>query len=1077
MEAEASFSAIAPTVFDGNNYQLWAVRMKTYLEALDLWEAVEEDYEFPALPNNPTMAQIKAHKEKKTKKSRAKACLFAAVSSTIFTRIMSLKELSNANSSKVRVGNGTYIAVKGKGTVAITTFSGTKFISDVLYVLEIDQNLLSVAQLIEKGNKVVFEDKVCLIKDADGKDIFRVKMKGKSFVLNPLKDEQNAFPIKENITELWHKRLGHYHHQGLLQMKSKGMANDLPELDDYIQNCKACQFGKQSRRPFPKATWRATKKLQLVHTDIAGPQRMPSLNGSLYYVVFIDDFTRMCWIFFLKHKSEVAQVFWNFKARVENESGCRIQTLRSDNGKEYTFGAFNHFCEEAGIQHQLTTPYTPQQNGVSEKEQIYIGDDTMLPTRAVRDKTPFEAWYGYKPSLKFLRIFGCLCFTHVPQISRDKLDKRALPGIFIGYNSVAKAYKVFQPQTGKIIISRDVHFMEDEEWDWDDAKKMDSTSKKPKLKFPVMDTADQSIEDWENETVDDRPIRGTRPLSGVYQRCNIAVCEPTNYEEAKTDQNWVTAMNGELFMIEKNKTWELVVKGFAQVPGVDYSDTFAPVARLDIIRLLLAVAAQKNWRVYQLDVKSAFLNGFLQEEIYVEQPEGYVKEGEEDKVYLLKKALYGLKQAPRAWYNRIDEYLRNLGFVRSLSESTLYVKHIGADILIISLYVDDLLVTGNKKCVVEEFKQEMMEIFEMTDLGLMAFFLGMEIKQNENEIFICQKKYAREILKKFKLEECKEMSTPMNSKEKLCKEDGTEKVDQAYFKSLIGCLMYLTATRPDILNAVSILSRFMHCASEWHLKAAKRVLRYVKGTCNFGIKFTRSKEFKLFGYSDSDWGGSIDDMKSTSVYCFTLGSSVFSWSSKKQEIVAQSTAEAEFVAATAAVNQALWLRKILIDLNLEQEESIEILVDNQAAIAISQNPVFHGKTKHFNIKLFFLREVQKNRVVSLVYCKTEDQVADVFTKPLPPSSKLLAGEDEPLLARRNPLLVLNLRLHVVDRVGALHLLSDGFPGRRLDEDLHSSPQARHQMEHRLLLDVVISQDALVGENQPPPEMTPPAACR
>lgn len=173
----------------------------------------------------------------------------------------------------------------------------------MLYVPEIDQNLLSVAQLIEKGNKVVFEDKVCLIKDADGKDIFRVKMKGKSFVLNPLEEEQNAFPIKENITELWHKRLGHYHHQGLLQMKSKGMANDLPELDDYIPNCKACQFGKQSRRPFPKATWRATKKLQLVHTDIAGPQRTPSLNGSLYYVVFIDDFTRMCWIFFLKHKS------------------------------------------------------------------------------------------------------------------------------------------------------------------------------------------------------------------------------------------------------------------------------------------------------------------------------------------------------------------------------------------------------------------------------------------------------------------------------------------------------------------------------------------------------------------------------------------------------------------------------------------------------------------------------------------------------------------------------------------------------------------------------------------------------
>jgi len=223
----------------------------------------------------------------------------------------------------------------------------------------------------------------------------------------------------------------------------------------------------------------------------------------------------------------------------------------------------------------------------------------------------------------------------------------------------------------------------------------------------------------------------------------------------------------------------------------------------------------------------------------------------------------------------------------------------------------------------------------------------------------------------------------MNQKEKLCKDDGTDKIDLAHFKILIGCLMYLTATRPDILNAASILSRFMHYASELHLKAAKRVIRYVKGTCNFGIKFMRSKEFKLIGFSDSDWGGSIDDLKSPSGYYFTLGSGVFSWCSKKQETVAQSTVEADFVAAIAAVNQASWLRKILIDLNLELKESTEILVDNQVVIFISHNPVFHGKTKHFNIKLFFLKEVQKDGAIVLVYYKTEDQAADIFTKPLP----------------------------------------------------------------------------------------------
>jgi hypothetical protein len=250
---------------------------------------------------------------------------------------------------------------------------------------------------------------------------------------------------------------------------------------------------------------------------------------------------------------------------------------------------------------------------------------------------------------------------------------------------------------------------------------------------------------------------------------------------------------------------------------------------------LLAVATHRNWKVFQLDVKSAFLNGILQEEIYVEQPAGFVNQGKEDKVYLLKKALYGLKQAPRAWYGRIDDYLTGSGFQKSLSEATLYVKRFNDDVLIISLYVDDLLVTGSNTMQVAEFKLNMMQVFEMTDLGLMKFFLGMEIMQNREEIFICQKKYSREILKKFQMDNCKPTVTPMNQKDKFSKEDGTARVDEEKFRSLIGCLLYLTATRPDILHATSLLSRFMHCPTEIHMRAAKRILRYIKGTCSLGL--------------------------------------------------------------------------------------------------------------------------------------------------------------------------------------------------------------------------------------------------
>ena len=272
------------------------------------------------------------------------------------------------------------------------------------------------------------------------------------------------------------------------------------------------------------------------------------------------------------------------------------------------------------------------------------------------------------------------------------------------------------------------------------------------------------------------------------------------------------------------------------------------------------MAAQKGWKIFHLDVNFAFLDVVLEEEIYVAQPDGFAMQSEEDKVYLLKKALHGLKQAFRTWYSKINDHLLSLGFERSLSETTLYIKHKGNDILIVSLYVDDLLVTGNNAHLVGEFKKEMTQVFEMTDLSLTTYFLGVEVKQNQHEIFICQKKYAREVLKRFQMDECKAVSTPMNPKEKLCKEDGTNYVDVGYFRSLIGCLIYLTTTRPDIQVAVSLLSQFMHCASEMHLIASKRILRYIKGTIDYGVKFEKCQNFKFSGFLDSDCSGDMDDM-------------------------------------------------------------------------------------------------------------------------------------------------------------------------------------------------------------------------
>ncbi|KAL6315448.1 hypothetical protein AAG906_000740 [Vitis piasezkii] len=292
------------------------------------------------------------------------------------------------------------------------------------------------------------------------------------------------------------------------------------------------------------------------------------------------------------------------------------------------------------------------------------------------------------------------------------------------------------------------------------------------------------------------------------------------------------------------------------------------MVRYDTIRLLFVLSAQNSWHIHQLDVKSAFLNGFVDEEIYVEQLDGVAALGKEDYVYLLRKTLYSLKQAPKAWYETMDKHLTKLGFVRSE----------------ISLYVGNMLVIGNQPGLIQSFKDEMNKVFEMTDLGVMKYFLGMEVMQSYY----------------------KPMSTPMTTSEKLSKDDGFEKIDEGLYRSLIGSLLYLTTSRPDILFAISVLSRFMYSPSEKHFSAAKRVLRYIKGTVAFGVQFSKFVEgdLKLLGYSNNDWGGCVDDSRSTLGYLFSLGS----------ETTTQSTTEVEYIAAAFAVNQALWLRKILKDL-------------------------------------------------------------------------------------------------------------------------------------------------------------------
>eukprot|EP00253_Pinus_taeda_P033015 PITA_33015 len=336
---------------------------------------------------------------------------------------------------------------------------------------------------------------------------------------------------------------------------------------------------------------------------------------------------------------------------------------------------------------------------------------------------------------------------------------------------------------------------------------------------------------------------------------------------------------------------------------------------METVRAVLSIAAQSKWKVYQMDVKSRFLNGVLMEEVYIEEALGYEKKGNDD---------YRIKNV----------------------------------------------------------KSVMKEEFEMTDMGLLRYFLGIEVDQNENGILISQVRYVNEVLGRFNMQECKAMITPMVMGLKLSKEDNSKDFDPSLYKSIVGSLMYLTAIRPDIMFAVSLISRFMERPKEAHWQASKRILRYVKGTKILGILYTLSECSDLVGYTDSDWAGSIDDRKSTSGYVFHMGSGTISWASKKQSIVALSTVEVEYVAATAAACQAVWMRRMLRSLGREKIKETVIFCDNSSVIALSKNFVFHKRTKHIDTRFHYIRELVSNGEIVLQHFRTQEQVADILTKLL-----------------------------------------------------------------------------------------------
>ncbi|GJZ33445.1 retrovirus-related pol polyprotein from transposon TNT 1-94 [Tanacetum coccineum] len=460
----------------------------------------------------------------------------------------------------------------------------------------------------------------------------------------------------------------------------------------------------------------------------------------------------------------------------------------------------------------------------------------------------------------------------------------------------------------------------------------------------------------------------------------VSTIEPKNIKEAMADHSWIESMQDELNQFERLQVWELVprpegkniialkwlwknkcdaenivvrnktrlvAKGYRQEEGIDFEESFAPVARLEAVRMFIAYAAHKNITIFQMDVKTAFLNGPLKEEVYVSQPEGFIDPEFPDHVYRLKKALYGLKQAPRAWYDKLSSFLIEHGFTKGIIDPTLFTRRHGGDILLVQVYVDDIIFGSTNPDFSKRFANLMKNNFEMSMMGELKFFLGLQVHQSPRGIFISQSQYAIELLKKHGLDECVSMSTPMATERLDADLQGTP-TDQTTYRRMIGGLMYLTASRPDIAFATFVCARYQARPTVKHLKEVKRIFRYLRQSYNMGLWYPKDSGFELIAYSDADHAGCKDDCKSTSRGLQFLGGKLISWSSKKQDCTAMSVAEAKY-----------------------------------SAIAISCNPVQHSKTKHIDIRYHFIKEHVEKGTVELYFVGTEYQLADLFTKALP----------------------------------------------------------------------------------------------
>ena len=1068
-------------------------------------------------------------------------------------------------SVSIELADHTQIYAKGVGSIRLIPSgcaSGKPItLTNVLYVPDLQINLLSVLHLTQKKEYTVTIDSSAMNFYMHGLLQFRALVKGNLAYIDG-RTQPAEFAHVTSLSppsqEIWHSRLCHVNYRYLHELYQKGLVSGLTMSSSSPEPriCEPCIMGKQHRDPFPhQATHRATQLLELIHSDLHGPLPVQSHSGYRYWVSFIDDYSRYTTVYLLKNKSDTAYAFKQFKAYAENQTGRSIKVLRDDKGGEYSSKEFAKYLALAGIDRQRTAPGTPQQNGVAERfnrtaqERVtsmltesefspgfwaealttYIHVHNMCPTSAVKGSTPYELWHKRKPDVSHLRIFGCTAYVLIQDHKRKSLQPHSIKCKFLGYEPGIKAWRFWDSKGRKVMVSRDVKFVEIpvskpdmshgicKSYDklYTDgicksyAKPTSATGNTPSdfyvppLPAPLEPAArdEEHIPEPENQHEPARPDeqparnepvaqnapaaprtppparRSARPrtapvdywrvpdaqrfrdtprpervqeapqhpapdlprersespdplLIGPEAAHSIVHREPVSYKHAMKGSDaalWQAACLQEYNSLLENGTWELVdlppgrkaighkwvfkiklhadgtidrykarltAQGFSQKADIDYHELFAPVAKFSSIRVVLSIATILDWEIDQIDFETAFLNGDIEEEIYMTQPEGF-HHGDSNKVCKLKRSLYGLKQSSRCWNEKLHAAMLDLGFKRIYSDYAIYIYNSPDKHMHIPIYVDDGIMACNSRQYLDHVKSELSKRFKLKDLGPIHHILGLEITRDRSkrQLFLSQSYYLQTVLERFNMQDCNPCSTPLPPAPLLHSmspktEQEKEEMRKVPYINVVGSLMYLAvATRPDIAHAVGVISQFNANPGSAHWSAAKRILRYLKGTPKYALRLglttpQTTPQIGIKAYSDADWAGDRDTRKSTSAYAMFLGDGLVSWSSKRQPVVALSTTEAEYISAVHAGQEIIWLRNILGELGFPQVQSTPLFIDNQSAIATSKNPENHSRIKHMDIRLFWLRDQISKNVIEPSYKHTTEMVADILTKSL-----------------------------------------------------------------------------------------------